>query len=342
MAGIIEGGSAGKSSLDEIGSLAETGQLDRALLKFYDLMTGLRGQVPSQDITVVAIQRGQLKEIQRQTAAGILSRDETEQALAKLTYQMLGHLHMVADAVLQAGAPRQPTLARGEAPAPNPPPPKLEALVNDCLINIAWLEQGVAVSRAVCKVGSAFNAGTGFVIAGGLLVTNNHVLPTKEAARGAVAIFNFQDGLDGTPKPTTVYRLLADSFVTDAALDCSIVRIGDAVAGEPVAKWGTIGLELTTLPQPDDPVSIIQHPLGAPKRIGMLKSVVAKRDAPYFFYTTDTREGSSGSPVLDIRWRVVGLHRAAGEQANGAYVSNQGVLMQAIAAHGTFSPILQA
>jgi endonuclease G len=92
-----------------------------------------------------------------------------------------------------------------------------------------------------------------------------------------------------------------------------------------------------------DPVTIIQHPLGAPKKIGILGNAVMQVEMPFVYYTTDTMRGSSGSPVLDTNWEVVALHRAAGKwsKEQGRYLNNQGVLFSEIARSQKFAKLFQ-
>jgi endonuclease G len=97
------------------------------------------------------------------------------------------------------------------------------------------------------------------------------------------------------------------------------------------------------VPRRNDPVTIIQHPLGAPKKIGILANLVVQVETPYLYYTTDTMRGSSGSPVLDTNWNVVALHRAAGKwsKSEERYLNNQGVLMSEITRIEAFGSLLR-
>jgi endonuclease G, mitochondrial len=59
------------------------------------------------------------------------------------------------------------------------------------------------------------------------------------------------------------------------------------------------------------PVNIIQHPMGDSKRVGLRNNLLTYASGHELRYLTDTRKGSSGSPVLDDAWQVVGLHRSS-------------------------------
>jgi len=64
------------------------------------------------------------------------------------------------------------------------------------LKQIAWIEQGVHVSRAVCRVLTPNGLGTGFLIGQDrLMMTNSHVIDSAATARQAKIEFNYQMSL---------------------------------------------------------------------------------------------------------------------------------------------------
>ncbi|MEH1781986.1 MAG: trypsin-like peptidase domain-containing protein [Nostoc sp.] len=60
------------------------------------------------------------------------------------------------------------------------------------------------------------------------------------------------------------------------------------------------------------PVAIIQHPGGHLKKISIQNNFVAYADNQVLQYTTSTEPGSSGSPVFDDDFQVVGIHHSGG------------------------------
>jgi endonuclease G, mitochondrial len=58
-------------------------------------------------------------------------------------------------------------------------------------------------------------------------------------------------------------------------------------------------------------VNIIEHPEGTAKKIAIRNDLVTASSGTELRYFTDTKQGSSGSPVLDDQWRVAALHRGS-------------------------------
>jgi len=235
-----------------------------------------------------------------------------------------------------AGAPP----ARLQAPEPTdwrgPGGAQLERIIGSesTLVPITYLELGVQRSRAVCKVRlDDGGSGTGFLVPGGVVLTNNHVLPDADAARTASAVFNFQDTVGGLAAPVEEHALLPDElFRTSVEDDWTAVR----VAGDPAATWGELALDRATVTT-GDRVNIIQHPGGLAKRVSLYSNVVVFVGGNRVQYLTDTEPGSSGSPVFDKQWNVVAVHHSGGwlaepgaQDRSKQYYRNEGILVDAI------------
>ena len=78
-----------------------------------------------------------------------------------------------------------------------------------------------------------------------------------------------------------------------------------------------------------DRVLIIQHPSGGPKQIGLYHNTVAYVGPNRLQYLTDTMPGSSGSPVFDNDWSLVGVHHSGGHLrdpgTNNTHYRNEGI-----------------
>ncbi len=199
------------------------------------------------------------------------------------------------------------------------------------LLGIAFLERGVQVSRSVGFIEMERGVATGFLVADDVLMTNNHVFREAEEAQGAVVKFNYQNGLDGKPMPTDDYDIDPDAFFwTDPDLDCSVVR----VKRSPGSKWGVIPIPRSAAVGVNDQVVIVQHPAGRPKEIALSDNEVAFVNNDVVQYLTDTEPGSSGSPVFDIGWKLVGLHHSGGwipePNSQSTHFRNEGIRISAI------------
>lgn len=204
------------------------------------------------------------------------------------------------------------------------------------LVPISYLEVGLIKARSVGKILRDDGvAGTGFLVADGLLITNNHVLPDAGIAGAAAVLFNFQAAVDGRPLDADRRILLpGEYFRTSEVEDWSAVK----VEGDPNQSWGALELK----PQPveaGDRVNIIQHPNGELKQISFFSNVVAYVGGGVVQYLTDTEPGSSGSPVFDRRWNVIALHHSGGwisepgsPDPTKEYYRNEGILIDRVIA----------
>ncbi len=208
------------------------------------------------------------------------------------------------------------------------------------LLGVQYLDGGQVaarcVGRIVVRLGPSKTApmGTGFLIAPGLLMTNNHVLPTLQSARGGVVQFNYQCGLDGNLLNPASFALDPDTFYLTskaADFDFTLVAVRDSANGE--AKLADFGFKrlaaLSDEVLDGESVTIIQHPGGEPKQIALRENfVLALPDVAdrYLYYQTDTTPGSSGSPVFNDDWEVVALHHSgyAKRNAKGEILARDG------------------
>ncbi len=232
------------------------------------------------------------------------------------------------------------------------------------LLEINFLDLGRRAGRAVGRVqvrdlsGHVREFGTGFLVAPGLLLTNNHVLPTADSARRSLVDFDFEDDEQFQPRTPVVFGLDPDRFfASDATLDYSLVAVRPAANDSPVdlAAFGFLPLrEAKGKVLAGEYVAVIQHPGGAPKKIALRNNKVVDVFDDFIHYTTDTDRGASGSPVLNDQWQVVALHHAGIKKRDAAgnvlavdgalwtpamgedriaYVANEGVRISSIMAH---------
>lgn len=194
---------------------------------------------------------------------------------------------------------------------------------------IRFLQIGLLAARSVGKIRIADSPvteegeATGFMAAPGVLVTNWHVLKTRDHAAAASIIFDDEDGIDGNPLQANAFRLRPDLlFFNDEQLDYAIVGVSTKTSsGVSLAQYGYLPLYRQTGkldPTQREAANIIQHPGGGSKKIAIRDNYVLeivpdtidpKKKEVSLFYGADTLKGSSGSPVCSDQWYVVALHR---------------------------------
>jgi len=221
-----------------------------------------------------------------------------------------------------SGAPRlQPAVL---------PETKEVVIHRDDLLPYTYFELGIEAAKSVAKlrvpafaggVSRTVNGtpevylGTGWLLTPELLMTNHHVVnarkegeaPAPDAdlvlqAANTTVQFGFDaEGLEG--QLVQVTALVA----WDPTLDYAILRI--PASGRRALRRKDKRIE--KLPNDYVAVNIIQHPEGGAKKLGMRNNLVTASDGPDLRYFTDTKAGSSGSPVLTDAWEVAALHRGA-------------------------------
>lgn len=223
-------------------------------------------------------------------------------------------------------------VAAAAAGEPEPPPAEELGELDEVIVHrddtlpYGFLAEGVFAGRAVAhlrvhpfagekKQTSPF-LGTGWLITRDLIVTNHHVIHARskseppasddELARQAQATEAYFDYLDRDQLGALVRcrQLVA----ADRRLDYAILRLEQKVERKP--------LRLAVEPVVVDegrhvPVNILQHPQGGPKKVALRNNLLSGANQQELRYFTDTRPGSSGAPVLNDSWQVVGLHRGA-------------------------------
>lgn len=208
----------------------------------------------------------------------------------------------------------------------------------------AWLEAGRLATRAVARIllGDGRPNGTGFLVSERLLLTNNHVLPSRDAAEDAIVEFRYEIALGGREPSPIRFRLQpAVFFETDERddLDYTLVALGPATTpGASLAEFGRCPLSASSAKHTvGAPVNIVQHPDGDFKQVVVRENRIVHRGETVLHYLADTEPGSSGSPVFNDEWHVVALHHWGGPhrevEAGGRPLArevNEGIRVSAI------------
>lgn len=225
---------------------------------------------------------------------------------------------------------------------------------NDSYNSYKWMmtanERGLAVARIGREAAKGF--GTGFLLHGRalhenlgdefVLLTNAHVVsedPKEKSLRCYEAIIIFE-ALD-RDEEFNVSEIIWSSPSTE--LDTSILRFDAAnttrlkelmknVKLYPVAP-SLPGIEEKNL---SERIYIIGHPAGGTLQFSLQDNLLLDYEDPHIHYRTPTIGGSSGSPVFNARWDLIGLHHAGRRDMpklngkEGYYEANEGIWIQSV------------
>lgn len=218
----------------------------------------------------------------------------------------------------------------------------------DYFMTITWYRDGLSRARAVARIGRDTDRGhgTGFLVQGGdlhprwagtwVLVTNAHVvspvpLEGVDALEPGDAVVTFE-ALEGA-ETYRVREVLWSS--PPGEYDCSVLTLDREVASpEPLVPY-RLAPRLPALDSKQR-VYIIGHPAGGSLSFSIHDNLLLDYDDRRVHYRTPTEGGSSGSPVFNAQWKLVGLHHAGFAEVErlhgkgGTYPANEGIPIQAI------------
>jgi len=226
---------------------------------------------------------------------------------------------------------------------------RLEKVLGDTLyVPIGWYRKGLDRCGRVARVETEFDPdqgfGTGFLVRGSdlkasldgaaYLVTNAHVVSAKgvpNALTPAQARVSFKALAGAEQRRFKVTGVRWES--PPDKLDCALLELDAAVDG--------LGEEY---PVRNDPplkgdsarVYIIGHPRGGTLSFSLNDNRLLDYDGRLIHYRAPTEGGSSGSPVFNESWELIGLHHGGGKDMAklngepGRYAANEGIRIDAI------------
>lgn len=210
--------------------------------------------------------------------------------------------------------------------------------------NVKWLHTCMLRAASVARIENKFGdpIGTGFVVRGGdlkpelgdelFVLTNAHVISEDPgisiSIRPKQAVLTFELWKNGDQPEFQVEQLWSSPF---HELDATLVRPTPALENvEPMPIT-----EILPLADGQQRAYIIGHPQGRKLSFSIHDNYLLAYDDRLLHYRSPTEPGSSGSPVFNAEWELIGLHhrgltnmpRLRGE---GTYPANEGIWIQAI------------
>ena len=144
---------------------------------------------------------------------------------------------------------------------------------------------------------------TGFLVGADLLLTAAHCIKLESDCNYNYWFFNFEVDEKGSflteISPSNIYscvELIEKSFYQDY----SLVRLDRVVKDRNPLTFRREGK-----PGSGDPLAVIGHPLGLPKKIADHAWIRDNSNEHFFMANLDTYSGSSGSPVFNAKTGVV-------------------------------------
>jgi S1-C subfamily serine protease len=189
-------------------------------------------------------------------------------------------------------------------------------------VTLDWYLRGLSRCENIARIGRdpTRGIGSGFLIRGeslspdwqgrAVLVTNAHVISDAASDEAtphteALAFFERRDGL-----VSRFSEILWTSKKTD--LDITILGLEEKIQIEiefPIARS-------MPLNSPDTRIYVIGHPGGGTLSFSLQDNdLVAKSDTK-IWYRTPTEGGSSGSPIFNSQWELIGVHHKGGVTTN--------------------------
>ena len=225
---------------------------------------------------------------------------------------------------------------------PHPPSKRAPEIQQEPYSNSEVLSELNERAKVVCQIVLKEGVGTAFLIGRDLIMTNHHVLATREIAREAKAVFfhlkDSQDRVTVDLDPEQFFYTsptpdrLGFKPITKTNLDFTIVSI------KPHPKITAIShiafsIFNASKPQEGSYANIIHHPYlesdrSSYQKVSFRDNIVKQVMQFTLHYTTYTNPGSSGSPVMDDAGNLIALHRATCTELLQALLKALGPLLE--------------
>jgi hypothetical protein len=209
--------------------------------------------------------------------------------------------------------------------------------------DISVIRRLADLSHAVCRIvirtqGGNTGYGTGFLVAPGIILTNNHIFPNKEIAATSTVQFRYELSVSGDPLDAISCRLNPERFFVTSSfkknpndnfsgLDFTFIGLDERDQGQLVShEFFRLDGKLGKIIEGENCI-VIQHPNGDFKKIVLKDIRMLGLTDQHLMYESDTLPGSSGSPVIGLgTGELVALHHSAipRKDAKGRWLRKDG------------------
>ena len=206
------------------------------------------------------------------------------------------------------------------------------------------LERAKAIGRIEREADQGF--GTGFLVRGRdlhpslgeelVMLTNAHVISNDDRVTDALrfdeATVTFQM-LKETGECKESFQF-ADILWTSPPweLDATLLKLDENI--EDIQPY-PIAPRLP-LADGEQRVYVIGHPKGGTLSFSIQDNILLDHESPFLHYRAPTEGGSSGSPVFNQQWKLIGIHHAGSKETKklhdmpGTYAANEGIWIQSV------------
>ncbi len=214
-----------------------------------------------------------------------------------------------------------------------------------------FFKRAVENLASVCKIEipSQRTRGTGVLIANRLVLTNYHVLESKNNADiktnalDAILHFGYFSSDSGNESEGQVFKLDRQqpilNFSSTEKLDYVLLQVEESILqaipakGIQPARWNANNLPVT-----GKGINLVQHPKGDTMKVSISRDGITGvyQEKGLIQYVSKTEPGSSGSPCFDENWNLVALHHA---QRDRMFSSIRGTIREGILFNSIYQEI---